>query len=81
MAKWAIVCRTQKLGDLPVKPQWARQTQEAWFVIRLKPTSQILVHAQSNCLLLLGLMQVVIQQLPEWIAHEWTYEKELPSET
>ncbi|KAL6334903.1 hypothetical protein AAG906_023708 [Vitis piasezkii] len=24
---------------------------------------------------------VVIQQLPEWKAHEWTYEKELPSET
>nr|CAN70335.1 hypothetical protein VITISV_011434 [Vitis vinifera] len=27
------------------------------------------------------LKRVVIQQLPEWKAHEWTYEKELPSET
>lgn len=25
------------------------------------------------------LLQVVVQQLPEWKAHEWNYEKEDPS--
>jgi len=25
-------------------------------------------------------MQVVIQQLPEWKAHEWKYEKQVPAD-